>query len=129
MVLKAALADKMQQLLQFRNLNHARAAEGVERVVGESSFSNVAAHLPASIIGGEARKAHLLRLDEPDAGSEGIFFTHGAGNNLLKIHLHGTEEMFRQIRAVEADCLVGVRSVVIVPVEKSRGRAGGELQW
>jgi hypothetical protein len=44
-MLEATLADEVQQLLQVRNLDHARAAECVQRVVGEASFTYVAAHL------------------------------------------------------------------------------------
>ena len=45
-MLEAVLADVAQQLLQARNLHDAGAAEGLERVVGELAFADVAANLP-----------------------------------------------------------------------------------
>src|ERR1700722_18028128 len=99
-MLKAALADKAQQLLQVRDLDYACAAERVQRVVGEASFAYVAAHLAGSIVSGEAGETHLLGFDQAHTGSEGIFLAHGAGNDLLKIHFHRAEKMFREVRAV-----------------------------
>src|SRR6266436_536119 len=51
------------------------------------------AHLARGVIGGEAGKAHLLRLDQPHAGAESIFLAYGSGNNLREIHFHRAEEM------------------------------------
>ena len=42
-MLEAVLADVAQQFLQLRNAHHARAAERIERIVGELAFADVAA--------------------------------------------------------------------------------------
>ena len=42
-VLEAVLADVAQQLLHVGDLDHAGAAEGVERIVGEGALADVAA--------------------------------------------------------------------------------------
>src|SRR5580704_1167495 len=128
MVLKASLTNEVQQSLHVLDFNYTGAAEGVQRIVGESALAHVSPHLAGSIVGGEAGEAHLFRLDQTDAGSEGVLLAHGAGNDLLKVHLYRAEEMFGQVGTVEADRLVRIRSIVVVPIEKSRRRAGGELQ-
>ena len=65
MVLEAVLADVMQQLLHLWNFDNAGAAESVQRIVGKPSLADVTAHLARGVVGGEAGKAHLFRLDQP----------------------------------------------------------------
>ena len=62
-MLETVFADVVQQLLHLRNFDHAGAAESIQRIVGESAFADVAAHLAGGVVGREAGKAHLLRLD------------------------------------------------------------------
>ena len=121
-VFETVLADEMQQLLHMGNLNDTRATKGVQWVVGELALADVASHPPGCVVGGEAGKAHLFRLDQSHTRTERVFFTHGAGNDFLEIHFHRTKEVLGQIRAMEADRFIGISSVVIVPVEKRGGR-------
>lgn len=57
-VLEAVLADVAEELLHVGDLDDARAAEGVERVVGECSLADVALDLAGEVVGGEAGEAH-----------------------------------------------------------------------
>ena len=127
-VFEAAFANVVQEFLHVRDFDDAGATEGVEWIVGESALADVAAHFSCGIVGGEASEAHFFGLDEADAGAECVFFADGAGDDFLEVHFHGAEEVFGQIGAVEADCLVGIGSVIIVPVEEGRWRVGRELQ-
>src|SRR6266550_4485311 len=100
------------------NFNHTRATEGVQWVIRELAVADVASYPPGSVIGREAGKAHLLRLNKSNTRTESVFFTHGAGDNFLEVHFDGTEEVLRKIRAMEAHRLIGIRSVVVIPVKK-----------
>src|SRR5690242_16917932 len=117
-MLKTVFADVVQQLLHLGDFDYAGAAESVQRVIGKSAFAHISAHLAGCVVGGEAGKAHLFRLDQSHAGAESVFLAHGAGDNLLEIHLHRAEKVFGKVGAVKADRLVGIRTVVIVPVEQ-----------
>src|SRR6266699_2131316 len=117
-MLETVLADMPQQLLQLRDFYDARASESIQGIIRKPAFSDVTAHFPGSIVGGESRKTHPLRLDEPDTCPESIFLAHGACDDFLEIHLHGTEKVLWQVGAVEAHCLVGIRSVVVIPIEE-----------
>ena len=57
-------------------------------------------------------------LDAAHAGAEGVLLADGSGDDGLKIHDDVAEEMLRQVGAVEADGLVRVVAVVVVPVEQ-----------
>jgi hypothetical protein len=128
MMLESLAADVLQQLLQLGNLGHARAAEGGQRIVGELARSDIAADYTATIVGRVARIAHRAALDAAHAGAEGVFLAHGAGNDLLEVHLDFVEEVLGQVGAVEADALIGMAAVVVVPVEQRGRRAGGQRQ-
>src|SRR6266567_8981371 len=127
-VLKAVLADKMQQLLHSSNLDNSCATEGVQRVVSESALANVAAYRARRVVGGEASEAHGIGLDQPHACAKCVLLAHCAGNDFLEIHLCRAEEMLGQVRAMEAYRLVRVFAVVVIPIEKCRRSAGGELE-
>jgi len=73
-MLEALLANEVQQLLHLRDFDYARAPEGIERVVGKFAFAYVAPHFASGVIRRETRKAHLLGLDEADAGSKVFSF-------------------------------------------------------
>jgi len=107
-MLEPAFTNKVEQPLQLRDFDHARAAEGVERVVSKFAFADVAAHLASGVVGGEASEAHLFGLNESDACAEGVFLPNGSSDDFLEVHFDGTEEMLGQIRAVEADCLIRI---------------------
>lgn len=87
-MLKAALANKVQQLLHPGNFDDSCAPERAQRAVCESAFAHVAAYSAAGIIGGEARKTHGLGLDQSHAGAKRILLAHGPRNDLLEVHLH-----------------------------------------
>src|SRR5450755_3512111 len=91
---ESVLADIVQEFLHLPDFDHARSTEGVERVVGEPSLTNVATHLACRVVGGEACKAHLLGLDQSDTGAESVLLAYRTGNDFLKIHLHRAEKMF-----------------------------------
>src|ERR1700722_3851481 len=117
-MLESVHADVAQKLLHLLNLNHSSAAKSVERIVSKSSFTDIASHLSGGIVRGEAREAHLFRLDQTNTGSECVLLANRASDDFLEIHFHRAEEMFRQVRAVEADRLIRVRPIIIVPVEQ-----------
>src|ERR1700761_1864648 len=62
-VLESALADVAQELLHLRNFDDARATEGLERIVGEFAFADVAANFSSEVIGREAKVAHISSFD------------------------------------------------------------------
>ena len=117
-VFETVLADVVEQFLHMGDFNHARAAKGIQRIVGELALAYVAAHPAGCVVGGEAGKAHFFRLDQSHAGAESVFFAHGTGDDFLEIHFHGTEKVLGKIRAMEADRLIGISSVVVIPVQK-----------
>ncbi len=106
----------MQELLHVGNLDYPGAAKGFQGIVGKASLPGIAADFAAQIVGGKPREAHGAGFNAPDAGAKGVFLAYGAGDDGLKIHHHFFEEMFRQIAAMETDCLVRIASVVVVPV-------------
>src|SRR5208337_3271339 len=118
MVLEALAADVLEQLLQLRNLGHARAAEGLQRIVGELSGAGISANHAAAIVSGVARKAHCAGLDAAHTGPKGVLLAHRAGNNLLVVHADILEEVLGQVGAVEADALVGMAAVIVIPVQQ-----------
>lgn len=95
MVFEALLADVAQKLLQIRDFDDASAAESFERIVGEASAADVAADSSVGIVGGKPRKTHGAGLDASHAGAKRIVLAYRARNDLLKIHLHIFEKMFR----------------------------------
>src|ERR1039458_10821068 len=73
--------------------------------------------LPGAVVSRDAAEAHRPGLHSPDAGAEGVRLAHRARDDFLEVHAHVREEMFGQVAAMEADRLVGVFAVVVVPVE------------
>lgn len=128
MMFKTVLANVAQKFLHARDLDHARSAERIQGVIGERAFADIAAHNAAAVVGGEAREAHRPRFYTPYARAERVFFTDCSGNDFLEVHAHILKEMLGEIAAVEADCLVGVVAVVIVPVEQRTGGFRGQPQ-
>src|ERR1700759_5578731 len=58
-VLEAALADVVQELLKVGDLAHTRAAEGCERVVGEPALPSITRNPSLKVVCGEPREAHI----------------------------------------------------------------------
>src|ERR1022692_2006310 len=112
-MLEAALTNETQQLLEMRDARHAGAAEGIQGIVGELAFPDVAADLAFAIVGGKARKTHRPALDAADAGAVGVVLAHGAGDDLLIVHAYAGEKMLGQIAAMETDALVGIVAVIV----------------
>ena len=119
---------KRSRVWRLRNLHHAGAAERRQRIVGELALADVAIDGAFQIVGGEAREAHRAGLHQAFAGAVGVLAADGAGDDLLEIHLDALEEVLRQVAAVEADGLVGIVAVVVVPVEQGAGSFAGQLQ-
>ena len=128
MVLEALLADVAQQLLQLRDVGDAGTAEGLQRIARELAFANVATNAAMEVVGGEAREAHRAGLHAAHAGAEGVLLADGAGDDGLEVHDDVFEEVLGQIGAVEADALVRIAAVVVVPVEQRAGRLAGERE-
>src|SRR4051794_6914343 len=124
MMLEASLADVSEQVLQLWYLDDARAAEGLQGIVGEVALADVAPHLAFAVISGEARIAHRRSLHTADAGAEGVLLTDGAGDDLLEVHADVLEEVLGQVAAVEADSLVRIAAVVVIPIEQCAWRLG-----
>src|SRR5208337_558799 len=87
-VLKTSLANEMQEFLKLLYFNHTGPAKSVQRIIRESSFAYIPAHLARSVVGGETGKTHWLRFDQPHAGSERVLFAHCAGDDFLIVHFH-----------------------------------------
>ncbi len=83
---------------------------------------------PVEVIGGEAREAHRASLHAAHAGAEGVLLAHRAGDDGLEVHDDVFKEVLRQIGAVEADALVRIAAVVVVPVEQRAGRLAGQRE-
>src|SRR5690349_2678001 len=128
MVLIAVQTDVAEQVLQLLDAHHARAAEGVERIVSEFALAYIGAQLSGVVAGGNAAEAHGAGFDASHAGAERIRFAYGTGNDLLEVHAHVREEMLGKVAAMEADGLIGIVAVVVIPIEEGTGRAGGKLQ-
>ena len=94
-----------------------------------SAFADVAADPAVAIVGGEARVGHRRRLHAPDAGAEGVFLAHRAGDDLLEVHADFLEEVLRAgCEQWKQTALSGSVAVVVVPVEQRAGRARGERE-
>jgi len=129
MMLEAVLADITQQFLHLWNLNHACPAEGMQRIVGKRTLTDIARDLPGKVVGGEASEAHCSSLYCSIQCAVRILFANGSGDDLLEVHFHALiEEVFRQIRAVKAHRLVRVVPVVVVPIQQSARRFAGQRQ-
>src|SRR5580704_2229269 len=125
---EAVFADVAEQFLEMRDFYYAGAAESFEGIVSELALANISGDFACEVVGGETRETHRAALDAPYAGTESVVLADGAGDDFLKVHADVLEKMFRQVAAVEADGLVGIVRVIIVPVEEGAGRLRGELQ-
>ena len=93
------------------------------------ALADVAGDLAGEVVGGEAREAHGAGLDRAVERAVRVFLADGARDDELVVHLHAfAEEVLGQVGAVEADGLVGVVAVVVVPVEQGGGRLAGERE-
>ncbi len=54
--------------------------------------------------------------------------SHRARNDFLEVHLHRAEKVLGEVGAMEADGLVRIVTVVIVPVEQCRRRLASQWQ-
>src|ERR1035441_5608911 len=94
---------------------------------GERALADVTANGAAEVVGGEAGEAHGAGLDGAVQRAVGILLAHRTRDDELVVHLHTfLEEVFGQVGTVEADGLVGVVAVVVVPVENGGGRLAGQ---
>src|ERR1039457_2019068 len=107
-MLEAVFADKAQQGLEMENFHDAGAAESDQRIVGELALSHVAIDAAFQIVGGEAREAHVAGFHQALAGAVGVLAAHGAGDDLLEVHLDALEEVLRKVAAMEAAGLVRI---------------------
>src|SRR6185312_10501580 len=62
MMLESVLTDAVKEALHIGNFHHARAAERIQRVIGEAPLANVTAHLPCGVVGWETGEAHFFRV-------------------------------------------------------------------
>ena len=116
-----------EEFLHVGDFDNAGAAEGVERVVGEGALAGVAGDAAGEVVGGKTREAHVAGLHGAVECAVGVLLAYRARDDELVVHLYAfAEEVLGQVGAVEADGLVGVVAVVVVPVEQGRGRLAGE---
>src|SRR5581483_5462703 len=104
------------------------AAEGVQRIVSEAAIADIAADAAFAIARGETGVAHGRGFDAAHASTEGVQLADRSGNDLLEIHFDVGEEVLGEIAAVEADGLVWIITIIVVPIEQRAGRSGGEPQ-
>src|ERR1700674_2405406 len=121
MVLESVFTDVTQKSLHLRDLDYPGAPKGFQGIVRERTHADVATNSSRPVIRGKARIAHRAGFNVPHAGAEGIFLANGACNDLLIVHLDITEEMLGQVATVEADRLIRIAAIVIVPVEQGTG--------
>jgi len=62
---EAVLADEIQKILQVRDVGHTKAAERIERIVGQLSLAHVGGDLAAEIVGGDAAEGEWLGAHAP----------------------------------------------------------------
>src|ERR1017187_3482817 len=127
-MLEAALADVAEQLLKLRDAYHAGAAKGFERIVGELAFPDVAVDRALAVVGGKAHETHRPGLPPAYASPINVLTPHRACPNGLEVHVGLPEEVPGKVAAMEANRLVGVVTVIVVPVEQGAGRSRGQLQ-
>src|SRR5215475_5281758 len=113
MVLKAVLADVMQQALQVGNAHYPGAPKGVERIVRKFALADVAPDLPLAVVRREAGERHRSSLHQTLARPIRVFAAYGPGNDLLEFHPRRFEEMLRQVAAMETDRFVRVFAVIV----------------
>ena len=94
-VFESSFADVVKEVLRTRDFDDARAAKGFKGIVSESSAAGVTADSAVHVVGRKPSETHGAGLDAPRAGAKGIFLAYRARDDLLKIHLHISEEMFR----------------------------------
>src|ERR1700722_2491703 len=128
MVLESVFANVVKKLLHSRNLDDPGAAKSFQRIIRERSPADVSTNSSRLVIRREACIAHRAGFNAAHAGTEGIVLANGTGDDLLIVHLDVTEEVLRQITAVEADRLIRMAAVVIVPIEQSARRFGRQPQ-
>src|SRR5437016_5891270 len=100
-VFEAVLADIAQEFLELRNLDHAVAAKGIERIGGKLPLPDITGDATAKIIGRNAAISERPRADAADDRAIGVFFANCAGNDFLIIHLLLNKEGLRQIGTME----------------------------
>src|SRR5215469_3939785 len=127
-MLETVFANVVQKFLETWDLHDTRAAERFEWVVGETAAAGVSTNRAGRVVRGETRETHRAGFDTADAGAEGVLFANRARDDLLEIHAHVLEKVFRQIAAMEAHRLVGVGTVIVIPIEERTGGFRGELQ-
>ena len=123
----AAIADAAV-VIRGGRIVYAGAAKGFQGIVCKTPLPGITADFAAQIVGGKPREAHRAGFNPADARAKGVFLAYCTGDDGLKIHHHFFEEMFRQIAAMETNCLIGIASVVVVPIQQSAWRLRSELQ-
>src|SRR6202162_5269060 len=102
-MLEAALADVAQQRLEFPDAHHPGAAEGLQRIVGEFAFPDVAMNRALAIVGRKTREAHRPGFHAAHARPVSVLSADRPGDDLLIVHADFLEKMLRKIAAMEAD--------------------------
>ncbi len=93
----------------------------------KAPLAYVAGDPAGEVVGRETGKAHGAGFDGAVERAVRVFLADGARDDELVVHLYAfTEEVLGQVGAVEADGLVRVVAVVVVPVKERRGRFAGE---
>ena len=104
---ETAFADIAKKPLQLRNVHDAGTAKSFQRIVGEISFTNIAADFSLAIVRGDTDKTHGTGFDSSHAGAKGIFLAHRSGDDFLEIHADVLEKMLGKIAAVKTNSLSG----------------------
>src|SRR4051812_7630857 len=113
MMLVAAAADELQQLLKARDFDDSIAAKSIEAIFSEAALAQVAADFSVQIVGRNAAVSKWAGANRANDRSVGVLLADRAGNDFLVIHLLFGEKGFRQIRAMEHDAFIGISAEVV----------------
>src|SRR5215468_10393904 len=107
----------------MRDLGNTCSAEGLQWIVCEAALSDVAAQLAMGVVRRDSQEAHRAGLHTSHACSKCILGAHSSGDDELIVHFGLLEEAHGQVAAMEADTLVRIFAVVIIPVEQRARRS------
>src|SRR5690242_6703876 len=71
-MLESVFTDIPEKTLHVRDFDDSGAADGLERIVGESALADIAAHFAIEVVGRETRVRHGSGFHPANAGAERV---------------------------------------------------------
>src|ERR1700679_1799147 len=128
MMLKAVPADVLHHPRQPGNMNHGLSPEGVERIVGEPTVSDVGANASVAVVGTDAAKCDRAGWGAARKRADGILFSKDRSENGRGADPDIRQEVLCPVAAVEEDALFRVLAVVVIPIDEGTGPLRSKLQ-